>query len=133
MTILGIIGERNEPYSHDGAAALVIDNKIVYAIEQERLSRNRYAVGEGAYDAITACLEHTGYQLSDIDHIAYGWLPHLKSGTQIADNIYVSDELTQFFAACGTLQKVLRLPPPCGEGWGGGLELFKHRCACPPP
>ena len=95
MKILGIVGRTDNPLVHDGSATLIIDNKIVYAIEQERLSRNRYAMGEGAPDAIEACLKDTGYTLADIDYIAYGWLPELEAATKISDNISVSDELTQ--------------------------------------
>ena len=94
MKVLGIIGRTDNPLVHDGAAALIIDNKIVYAIEQERLSRSRYAMGQGAPDAIRACLQDTGHQLSDIDYITYGWLPDLPSCTKISDNISVSTELT---------------------------------------
>ncbi len=94
MKILGIIGRTDSPLAQDGAAALIIDNKIHYAIEQERLSRKRYALGQGAPDAASACLQHTGQQLSDIDYIAYGWLPDLKTGIKISDDISISDELT---------------------------------------
>lgn len=93
MTILGIIGRTDLPLSHDGSVALIEDGKIVYAIEQERLSRNRYALGEGAAEAIHKCLQDTGRQLSDIDHIAYGWLPELKAGKRLSGNISVSEEL----------------------------------------
>jgi carbamoyltransferase len=96
MKILGIIGRIDSPRAQDGSAALIVDNKIVYALEQERLSRTRYAMGQGAPDAAKACLEQMGLQLSDIDYIAYGWLPDLKSGTKISSNIAVSNELTHF-------------------------------------
>lgn len=42
MKILGIIGRSDIPTAHDGSAALIIDNKIKFAIEQERLTRHRY-------------------------------------------------------------------------------------------
>lgn len=69
MKILGIIGSTNSPLAHDGSAALIVDHKIVCAIEQERLSRTRYAMGQGASAAVEACLQQTGLRLSDIDHI----------------------------------------------------------------
>ncbi|MCB0613134.1 MAG: hypothetical protein KDC75_07495 [Phaeodactylibacter sp.] len=107
MTILGIIGRTDNPQVHDGAAALIEDGKIIYAIEQERLSRNRYALGEGASDAIRACLEHTGRRITDIDHIAYGWLPELKNGKTISEHISLSDELTSVI-----LPAEVENPPP---------------------
>ena len=95
MKILGVIGQTDLPLGHDGSAALIIDNKLATAIEQERLTRSRYAMGQGAPDAIKACLEHQKLQLSELDCIAYGWLPNLKVGTEIAPHIRVSNEVTE--------------------------------------
>lgn len=91
---MGIIGRTDSPLAQDGAAALIVDNKVVFAIEQERLSRTRYALGQGAPDAAKACLAQTGLQLSDIDYIAYGWLPDLTEGKKLSDHISVSTEIT---------------------------------------
>ncbi len=107
MTILGIIGRTDTPLIHDGSAALIKDGKIVYAIEQERLSRNRYALGEGAREAIRACLRDTNTQISDIDYIAYGWLPELQNGIPLSPIISSSDELTDVI-----LPPELKNPPP---------------------
>ena len=96
MKILGIIGSTDSPLAHDGSAALIEDNKIVFAIEQERLTRTRYAMGQGASDAARACLQYAGLQLSDIDYIAFGWLPALRSGEKISKDISISKELTPF-------------------------------------
>jgi carbamoyltransferase len=95
MKILGLASKPNRRFSHDGSAALIVDNKIVYAIEQERLSRNRYAMGEGARDAAKACLQHIGLQLSEIDHIAYSWNQDLISAKKLTEEINITDELTQ--------------------------------------
>ena len=96
MKVIGIIGQNRSPLAHDGSAALIIDNEIVYALEQERLTRSRYAVGQGASDAAKSCLEQMGLQLSDIDYIAYGWLPDLTAGKKLSSNISASNELTHF-------------------------------------
>lgn len=94
MKILGIIGQVHSPWAHDGSAALLIDNEIVVAIEQERLTRTRYAVGQGAADAVQMCLTQAGLQLSDVDHIAYGWIPELAEGQKLSDRVSCSAELT---------------------------------------
>ena len=94
MKILGLMSRPNVPHSHDGSASLIIDNQIVCAIEQERLTRNRYAVEQGCADAAKMCLEQAGLQLSDVDYIAYGWLEKLASGTPLSERISVSNELT---------------------------------------
>ena len=94
MKILGFIGRPDAPQAHDGAASLIIDHKIKFALEQERLTRQRYAEGQGCLDAARACLESANLQLSDLDCLAYGWLEDLKSGTQISDYVVSSNELT---------------------------------------
>lgn len=94
MKILGFIGRSDIPQAHDGSASLIVDNKIKFALEQERLTRQRYAEGQGCLDVTKACLDSVGLQLSDIDYIAYGWLEDLKSGTQVSDYVVSSKELT---------------------------------------
>lgn len=94
VKILGVIGQTDIPLGHDGSAALIIDGEVVTAIEQERLTRSRYAMGQGAVEAAKLCLDSQGLTLTDVDYIAYGWLPNLKSGTQISSNISVSNEVT---------------------------------------
>ncbi|MFM7449093.1 MAG: carbamoyltransferase [Leptolyngbyaceae cyanobacterium] len=94
MKILGFIGRSDIPKAHDGSAALVIDHKIKFALEQERLTRTRYAEGQGCLNAVKACLNYANLQLSDLDCIAYGWLEELKSGSQVSDYVVSSRELT---------------------------------------
>ncbi len=72
MVILGVMGHENTP-CHDGSAALFEDGRIVTAVEQERVSRNKHAPGEAAGEAAKECLDRAGLELSDVDHIAYGW------------------------------------------------------------
>lgn len=59
-------------YLHDSSAALLRDGEIVFATEEERLSRvrkdNRFPVL-----SIRAALEHAGIGFSDLDAIAFGW------------------------------------------------------------
>lgn len=51
MKILGIIGRPDVPVCHD-AAAIIEDGRIIAAVEQERLSRRKYAIGEGSCEAV---------------------------------------------------------------------------------
>lgn len=60
MKVLGIIGRSDLNWVHDGSAALVVDNEIVYSLEQERLTRRRYAEGQGAVDVTKAALDQAG-------------------------------------------------------------------------
>ena len=80
MNILGI----NAVY-HESAAALLIDGKLVAAVEEERFNRIKHAK-EAHFDnphqfperAIRWCLKHAGLTADDIDHVAYSFDPKLR-------------------------------------------------------
>jgi carbamoyltransferase len=63
VNILGIGG-----YSHDSAAALVCDGKLVAAVEEERLTRVKHQGGVPR-NAVKYCLDVAGLTLDDVDHI----------------------------------------------------------------
>ncbi|MCA6364701.1 MAG: carbamoyl transferase [Bacteroidetes bacterium] len=72
MNILGF-----NCYGHDSAAALIVDDKVVFAVEEERLNRKKHFGGVPEH-AIRACLDHAGLQLADIDHVAFFWKPSIS-------------------------------------------------------
>ncbi|MCU0435698.1 MAG: carbamoyl transferase [Bacteroidia bacterium] len=72
MNILGF-----NCYGHDSAAALIVDDKVVFAVEEERLNRKKH-FGGVPEQAIRACLGHAGLQLADIDHVAFFWKPSIS-------------------------------------------------------
>jgi carbamoyltransferase len=59
-------------YLHDSSAALFSDGRLVFAVEEERLSRlkkdARFPVR-----SIHAALDHAGIGVADLDAIAFGW------------------------------------------------------------
>ena len=63
MNILGIGG-----YSHDSAAALVCDGKVVAAVAEERLTRVKHQGGSPVH-AVQYCLDAAGLSPTDIDHL----------------------------------------------------------------
>ena len=81
-TVLGISGGPNvigtKPsidglsrlFFHDAAAALIVDGQVVYAVEEERVSRIKHT-NSFPSGAIRACLEQTGTLPNRLDHIAY--------------------------------------------------------------
>ena len=69
MHILGI-----NAYHGDSAACLVVDGKLVVAIEEERIRRIKHWAGFPS-ESIKFCLEYAGLKISDIDHIAIGRNP----------------------------------------------------------
>ena len=80
MNILGI----NSVY-HESAAALLVNGKLVAAVEEERFNRIKH--GKTAdFDnphqfperAIRFCLKYAGLTAGDIDHVAYSFDPKLR-------------------------------------------------------
>ena len=80
MNILGI----NSVY-HESAAALLVDGKLVAAVEEERFNRIKHGK-EAEFDnphqfperAIRFCLNYAGLTAGDIDHVAYSFDPKLR-------------------------------------------------------
>ena len=80
MVILGINGGYNLPYEnryhvykggyeHDASACLLVNGKVEYAIEEERLTRIKHTTSF-PYMSIQACLKYGGLLIHDIDAIA---------------------------------------------------------------
>ena len=67
MIILGI----GAPFGHDPAAAILVDGKLIAAVEEERFTRVKHAPGAPAVNAIRYCLQVAGLQPSQIDHVAF--------------------------------------------------------------
>lgn len=57
---------------HDSSCALLKDGELIVTIEQERVSRNKRALGESPADALRFCLEFAGITLGDVDAVALG-------------------------------------------------------------
>lgn len=58
--------------NHDSAAALIKNGEVVKYIEQERISRNKMALGEPPIEATLACLNSEGISIRDISAISVG-------------------------------------------------------------
>src|SRR5919106_4742892 len=72
MVVLGI-----NAYHGDASAAMVVDGKLVAAVEEERFTRIRHAAGFPAH-AIRACLETAGIKPHEIDHVALARDPRAR-------------------------------------------------------
>src|ERR1700734_3921544 len=77
MIILGI-----NAYHANASAAIVVDDHLVAAVEEERLNRVKYAAGLPAR-AIQYCLDQAGAKLSEVDHIAVPRNPWARLGTKL--------------------------------------------------
>lgn len=69
MKILGL-----NCYGHDSAATLLVDGKVVFATEEERMNREKHS-GAFPIESIKAAFEYANITLSDIDHVAISWDP----------------------------------------------------------
>jgi carbamoyltransferase len=74
VNILGIGG-----YSHDSAAALVVDGELVAAVAEERLTRKKHQ-GGAPRKAVQFCLNVAGLTLDDVNHIGCYMRPGLRMG-----------------------------------------------------
>jgi carbamoyltransferase len=77
MVILGI-----NAYHANAAAAIVVDGRLVAAVEEERLNRVKYAAGLPVR-AIQFCLDRAGVKLTEVDHIAVPRDPWARLGTKL--------------------------------------------------
>jgi carbamoyltransferase len=69
MLILGI-----NAFHGDAAAAMLVDGKVVAAVEEERFNRVKHWAGVPA-ESVAYCLAEVGARLSDVDHIAVSFSP----------------------------------------------------------
>ena len=60
--------------THDASAALIRDGRVLWAVEEERLSRDKHHYGFPAR-AIRCVLEAEGISMGDVDHVAFYWHP----------------------------------------------------------
>ncbi len=69
--ILGIGGIHDRGMGHDASAALIVDGKLVAAVEEERFSRVKKHVRLGyPFKAIEYCLKAAGIRFQDLSDIA---------------------------------------------------------------
>jgi carbamoyltransferase len=120
MKILGLIGRSDVEECHDAAATLIDDGRIVWALEQERLSRRRHAHGEGPADAAEKCLQQMGLTIDEIDFIAYGWIDEgVSQQFGRAQHIRVSQDLAPAILPAHLLENRKSIP----------VHLVKHHYA----
>ena len=72
---------------HDSAAALVVDGRIIAAVEEERFNRKKHC-GDFPIHSIRYCLKQGGLSINDIDEMVHGfdYAPYKK--------VYSMDQIT---------------------------------------
>ncbi|HOU52725.1 MAG TPA: carbamoyltransferase C-terminal domain-containing protein [Myxococcota bacterium] len=74
MRVLGL------NFSNDAAASLVVDGRVVMAVQEERFRRVKHYAGFPEA-AIRACLKAGGLRLADLDAVAFFWNPGIHAAT----------------------------------------------------
>lgn len=97
--ILGISGGFS-PGSYAGSAALLRDNEVIAAVEEERLVRLKHAFGLFPKKSIEYCLKTANIQLKDIHTLAF----HVDSYAHIKEDI--QDYLRFHFGVCPNIALV---------------------------
>jgi carbamoyltransferase len=77
MIILGV-----NAYHANASAAIVVDGRLIAAVEEERLNRVKYAAGLPAR-AVQWCLDAAGAKLGEVDHIAIPRDPRARLSTKL--------------------------------------------------
>ena len=81
MLILGI-----NAYFHDSSIAIIRDGQILFALEQERISRKKHD-DSFPIDALMEGLDYLKLTVSEFDFIVYHELPYLKF-ERILENLF---------------------------------------------
>ncbi|NOZ01478.1 MAG: hypothetical protein GXP54_06260 [Deltaproteobacteria bacterium] len=74
MRILGI------NFSNDAAATMVVDGRVVMAVQEERFKRVKHYAGFPSM-AVDACLRAGGTSMEGLDAVAFFWNPALHAST----------------------------------------------------
>jgi carbamoyltransferase len=77
LVILGI-----NAYHANASAAIVVDGRLIAAVEEERFNRVRYAAGFPVH-AVRYCLDVAGLRLQDVNHLAIPRDPSARLGTKL--------------------------------------------------
>ena len=72
MKILGI-----SCYYHDSAASIIVDGKIIAAVQEERFTREKHTP-KFPSNSIKYCLEETGLRLRELDAVVFYDKPLVK-------------------------------------------------------
>ena len=86
MIVLGIHSSYNSKI-HDPSACIFIDGKLLFAIEEERLNRNKSSIGHFPERAIKKCLDFANININDVDFIASDGISHISLENKIQNSL----------------------------------------------
>ncbi len=103
MYILGL-----NAFHGDSAACLYKDDKLVLAIEEERLRRIKHWAGFPT-ESIKACLKEGGIKITDIDHITISRNPSAKLFNKITHALKKMHKLSSLFDRIANTGKIISI------------------------
>ncbi len=124
MNILGI-----NIYGHDTAAAIVVDGKLIGAVEEERFTRIKHD-NDFPVKAIDYCMREAGIGINDIDYIAVSRDPKRlfteKYLKYTLDNFPKANEI--FLQSIDKFRSLLNIENEIREktGYEGKIEFLNH-------
>jgi len=122
MVILGL-----NTWFHDTSACLVVDGRLVVALEEERFSRDKHtrAFPERA---VARCLEHAGLAPGDVDHVAVSISPTRRWATKTLYALRAPHRAAPFVRheLIGGIMKRRRLRRWLAETWPDGAAPPVH-------
>lgn len=123
MLILGINSR-----SHDTSAALIQDGKVVFAIEQERLNKEKHTRAF-PYEAVQECLQFVGATIDDVDVVAMpqiiSRLIHARYLKHWHDNYPRVEE--RMMSEMGTVKELMNTENEIREKLNFKKEIFSCR------
>ena len=72
MNILGL-----NAFGHDSSVSILSDEKLLFAVEEERLNRKKHS-GVFPLESINQAFKYTNLSIEDIDHITFPWNPNIS-------------------------------------------------------
>jgi carbamoyltransferase len=94
MNILGISGG----LTHDAAACLVSDGKLVAMVEEERFLRQKHAIRQLPLHSTLYCLTEAKLSLADIDIVVCSWDPMLDREEKFLNEFAVTFKEHEIFS-----------------------------------
>ncbi|UAW64564.1 carbamoyltransferase [Mycoavidus sp. HKI] len=135
MRILGI----NSAY-HESSASIIVDGKIVAAVEEERFTRRKHAKeasvanpNELPEHSIRFCLSYAGLTAADLDGVAYSFDPSLRKSKFKLDSLSQPGDWGSAEGEKIFLSKLSQIPDAVdkflGRKFGDKFSFIPHHIA----
>jgi len=130
VVILGVNGA--DHVGHDAGAALAVQGRVVASVEEERLVRIKRAFCRPPLHAMREVLDLADCTMSDVDVIAYPWLPEAMGVPEDDVATMLSYWCTTVDPGATRLPELRFVPHHAAHAWAGLAftppELRRHAC-----